>query len=80
MDLDACPDEVAAAGLLGDLQRQAVVAHAVVVCDLAGFLNGEDVLERAADLGQKAEPSSAAATMNCALKAGRKVSAIKRLA
>ena len=40
-------------GLLGDLQDEALVADRIVVLDLAAVLDGEDVGERAADIGQK---------------------------
>ncbi len=53
VDLDRCLDEVAAVGLFGDLQGEALVAHGVVVLDLALFLDGEDVGKRAADIGEE---------------------------
>ena len=53
VDLDAGLDEVSPVGLLGDLQDEALVADRIVVLDLAAVLDGEDVGERAADIGQK---------------------------
>ncbi len=53
VDPDGCLDEVAAVGLFGDLQGEALVAQGVVVLDLALLLDGEDVGEGAADIGEE---------------------------